>query len=58
MEVGDLELMRSWLRVAQGEGGLFIQVPLKGPYQGPFTAEGHILEGLSHVEGCLFEVRL
>ena len=47
MEVGDLELMRSWLRVAQGEGGLLVQVerPL----------EGQVLQGLGNLEGRLLE---
>ena len=51
MKVGQREHMRSGLWVAQGEGGLLIQ----GPSQGPFAAEGHILKGLPHVEGCLSE---
>ena len=47
MEVGDLELMRSGLRVAQGEGGLLVQVerPL----------EGQVLQGLGNLEGRLLE---
>ena len=47
MEVGDLELMRSGLRVAQGEGGLLVQVerPL----------EGKVLQGFSNLEGRLLE---
>ena len=47
MEVGDLELMRSRLRVAQGEGGLLVQVerPL----------EGQVLQGLGNLEGRLLE---
>ena len=47
MEVGDLELMRSGLRVAQGEGGLLVQVerPL----------EGQVLQGLGNLESRLLE---
>ena len=47
MEVGDLELMRSGLRVAQGEGGLLVQVerPL----------EGQVLQGLGNLEGRVLE---
>ena len=48
MEIGQRQLMRSGLCVAQGEGGLLVQ--------GPFAAEGLVhVEGLAHVEGGLFE---
>ena len=51
MEVGQRKLMRSRLRVAQGEGRLLVQGPSQGIPHGPFAAEGHLREGLAHVEG-------
>ena len=53
MEVGQRKLMRSRLRVAQGEGCLLVQGPSQGIPQGPFAAEGHLREGLAHVEGLV-----